>query len=93
MNTKIQAAILYPQLDSEQRQNEEEEKRRVIEQAYSNPSLAFFQKKKKKRARKKEKKIESENLAGWTQINTCCTRFMSDCFFLNISGIPDEPRY
>lgn len=61
MNTKIQAAILYPQLDSEQRKNEEEE------ESSSKPiqtlPLSFLKRRRQKKS-KKEEEIEFENLAA-----------------------------
>lgn len=89
MNTKIQAAILYPQLDSEQRKNEEEE-----EESSSKPSKSFpCLLEEKKRAKRKEKKIMNfENLAaglGSTLAAQDSCLFVCFCFL--ISGIPNEP--
>lgn len=90
--TKIQAAILYPQLDSEQRKNEEEEEEEPSSKPIQTLPLPFFKRRRKKKSKKEGKKnIEFENLAG-AQINTCCTRFMFAFFLKEISGIP-EPRY
>lgn len=80
MNRKIQAAILYPQLDSEQRQNEEEEEEPSSKPIQTLP-LPFFKTRRRKRAKRKEKKnLEFENLAAGLRDQTCCTRFTSVCF-------------
>lgn len=88
MNTKIQAAILYPQLDSEQRKNEEEEEEPSSKPIQTLP-LPFF--KRRKNSEKEGKKIiEFENLAAGLRSTLAA---QDSCLFVFLSGIPDEPRY
>lgn len=62
MNTKIQAAILYPQLDSEQRKNEEEEE--PSSKSIQTLPLPFLNRRRRKEQEGRKKIIEFENLAG-----------------------------
>lgn len=84
MNRKIQAAILYPQLDSEQRKNEEEE-----EEPSSKPiqTLPLPFSKEEEKSKKEENIIEFENLAG---LRSNLLHKIHVCLFFLISGIPDE---
>lgn len=88
MNTKIQAAILYPQLDSEQRKNEEEEEEPSSEPIQTLP-LAFFQKKKEKKSKKEGKQLLNfENLAGLGSTlaaqDSCLFFFKEAAFLMNL---------
>lgn len=63
MNRKIQAAILYPQLDSEQRKNEEEEE--PSSKHIQTLHLPFSKEEEKKKSKKEGKKLLNfENLAA-----------------------------
>lgn len=79
---KVPAAILYPQLDSEQRKNEEEEEE---EESSSEPiqtlPLSFLKRRRRRKEQKGRKIIIEFRELGWTRITTCCTRFTSVCFF------------
>lgn len=87
--TKIQAAILYPQLDSEQRKNDEEEEQEPSSKPIQTlPLPCLFQKKKKKEQEGKKKLIEFREL-GWLDSDQHLLHKIHVCLFL-ISGIPDE---
>lgn len=86
---KDPAAVLYPQLDSEQRKNEEEKSHRA---SLFKPFPCLFSKEETKRARRKEKKLL--NSRTWLlDSDQHLLHKIHVCLFFVISGIPDEPRY
>lgn len=78
MNTKIQAAIHYPQLDSEQRKNEEEEEKSHRASLFK-PFPLPFSKEEEKKSKKEEKIIEFRELGCWTLIKLAA---QGSCLFI-----------